>query len=681
MTIKKRWARTAVLGMLTMALLMGSVHVDTASAAVGSNGFTVVGLDTDRVTPGMNNWAYNFRVSHIVHESGYLTYRVYDSENKLVHSSREYHTPKTTVWTWNPDVPNGQYRYEIEMEDNAGNKTPAVSGTVTVDRNPALVRVDAVRYAPYDETLYRSYFTIPYTLYKSANVTMRIYDHHQKLVRTLANGESQAVGERSLVWNHRDDAGKLMGAGHYRYELEVIDTVTEQPVVIHGTLRMEGEQPTASLTSMNPVAFVRAERSSIALPYRLYNTQGAADVLIRIYDRNRKLVKTLANQENQPDGTYSVEWDGKNEAGEQAPVGTYIYRVDPRHPVMGFGGASEGSIELLNTLAPGQQQVRDVRVAPAPAIAAEGQDLAFYFNLAKDGYAQITIRDDKDEIVHTLNDTEIRTAGLNQLKWNLKNLGDRLVKPGVYKYTISAVDAAKRNTSYDIKGSFAVIGEPTYPVISSASLDRNYLFPTGTNNVLITYTLTEKSTVTIGAYDSKTNMLITSFAQGEMGPGRHEVKWNGKMDLRTNLRDGTYVIKINGRSASGKLAAEMNAGEIVIDNTMAKVSGTTDVNHFFLERGKNFKMNYQLNEESKVNIKIMQGQTVIKEVTSSQLTPAGTYTFAWDGKNQTGELVRTGDYTCVFELTNAGGEKVTQSLGKVTVVLKKPTLGWRGLQK
>jgi len=50
-------------------------------------------------------------------------------------------------------------------------------------------------------------------------------------------------------------------------------------------------------------------------------------VQIAIYDIQGTLVKNLINHEEYSSGTYSVNWNGKNESGKQAASGVYIARI------------------------------------------------------------------------------------------------------------------------------------------------------------------------------------------------------------------------------------------------------------------------------------------------------------------------------------------------------------------
>jgi hypothetical protein len=61
--------------------------------------------------------------------------------------------------------------------------------------------------------------TIRYTLNRTADVKLAIYDVSGKLIRTLVDAEKDA-GFYSVNWNGEDDSGKNVGSGIYLYRLE-----------------------------------------------------------------------------------------------------------------------------------------------------------------------------------------------------------------------------------------------------------------------------------------------------------------------------------------------------------------------------------------------------------------------------------------------------------------------------
>ena len=71
-----------------------------------------------------------------------------------------------------------------------------------------------------------------YGLPRSGPVELAIYGLRGERVRTLVS-EFQAAGRRSVVWNRRDDSGRLVPSGIYFYRLEAGgDRATRKVVVL-----------------------------------------------------------------------------------------------------------------------------------------------------------------------------------------------------------------------------------------------------------------------------------------------------------------------------------------------------------------------------------------------------------------------------------------------------------------
>ena len=58
-----------------------------------------------------------------------------------------------------------------------------------------------------------------------------------------------------------------------------------------------------------------------------YHLSNREYIELQIYDMNGRLVKKLVNNEQQP-GTYSIIWNGLDEAGVKVTSGIYICRLE-----------------------------------------------------------------------------------------------------------------------------------------------------------------------------------------------------------------------------------------------------------------------------------------------------------------------------------------------------------------
>jgi hypothetical protein len=131
---------------------------------------------------------------------------------------------------------------------------------------------------------------------------------------TLASGYAVgADGELSYV-----DGSARMG-GHYVYQV-----AASEGEVIHTTDAIYVPVTQGSLSQNYPNPFNPTTTISYLVP------DGAVQrVRLVVYDVSGARVRTLVDRE-QPGGSYTVEWDGRNDHGQAVGSGMYFYRLVER---------------------------------------------------------------------------------------------------------------------------------------------------------------------------------------------------------------------------------------------------------------------------------------------------------------------------------------------------------------
>jgi len=121
------------------------------------------------------------------------------------------------------DVQVGKsYYYKVTAVDYSGNQSPYANANLTVtsvaDRGDGGIPADFVLEQNYPNPFNPS-TTISFGLPGQQHVTIRVYDLRGALVRTVAVG-TFSPGYHQIVWDGRNEAGQLAGAGAYIYRLE-----------------------------------------------------------------------------------------------------------------------------------------------------------------------------------------------------------------------------------------------------------------------------------------------------------------------------------------------------------------------------------------------------------------------------------------------------------------------------
>ena len=87
-----------------------------------------------------------------------------------------------------------------------------------------------------------------------------------------------------------------------------------------------------------------ADRTRLTIVNHNTSHIGGTEPVVEIFDLNNKLIRTLVNQTVMSSNTMSVEWDGRDEAGEIVNIGPYIYQIrlnnrrSGRNPQRGYRG-------------------------------------------------------------------------------------------------------------------------------------------------------------------------------------------------------------------------------------------------------------------------------------------------------------------------------------------------------
>ena len=70
-----------------------------------------------------------------------------------------------------------------------------------------------------------------------------------------------------------------------------------------------------------------ADRTRLTIVNHNTSHIGGTEPVVEIFDLHNKLIRTLVNQTAMSSNTMSVEWDGRDEAGEIVSIGPYIYQI------------------------------------------------------------------------------------------------------------------------------------------------------------------------------------------------------------------------------------------------------------------------------------------------------------------------------------------------------------------
>jgi len=148
-------------------------------------------------------------------------------------------------------------------------------------------------------------------------------DNHSQLVAWAANQYRQWSTNDPVSWKER-----VRNAAIYEYQHNRNPFVDHPEFVdaIYDSTHVSGVGPDASSSlSMLHAAMPNPFHTGTVFAYDLAQR---ARVTLRVYDVSGRVVRSLVAGAEQDAGRYSIEWDGRDDAGRAAAAGLYFARLD-----------------------------------------------------------------------------------------------------------------------------------------------------------------------------------------------------------------------------------------------------------------------------------------------------------------------------------------------------------------
>ncbi|PFP24253.1 hypothetical protein COJ96_23355 [Bacillus sp. AFS073361] len=271
---------------------------------------TLFKMDTKSTnTLKMNLKETSYVIVHVVNEQGTIIKKVINKKAN----------PGTLTANWNGKndknqlVPEGTYRYFVQLKDMAGNLTKINSPSLILQDWRVPVIASGEDY--YLKT--KGTMTIGYTLNKPGKVTIGIYQSGKRL-STIKTDAAELAGQHSFTWNGTDDANNQLNDGLYQFKIKVVDkyNITQ---IFSGNVHVELN--TIEISYPAVVMFYPGEGSEVH-----YKLSRPANVTIEILNQANQKIKTIAQDKALSEGSQSFSWLSGDEKGD-----TYYYVITAKN--------------------------------------------------------------------------------------------------------------------------------------------------------------------------------------------------------------------------------------------------------------------------------------------------------------------------------------------------------------
>lgn len=641
------------------------IYKINAADEAGNVGTEVVGTITTDKTPititnvsiNPSKFAISGSINYTLSEAAKVTIVIYDDKNNqintIANAVSQSEGQQTSTWDGKDsngfDVQSGNYTYIITAVDKVGFMT-SVQGNITVDGPAPVISNLSSSPEPFIALGINS-VTINYTISSNANVTLKVYDSTNKLVKTILNNNPAVRGQNIVYWNGKNDLGVLVSDGSYTYKINAVDILGKASNEAAGTITVDKTAPVINNVSVSPNPFGTGSIATIS-----YNLSENAKVSVKILDGSNNVIKVLEDNLSRNSGSNSAKWDGKDSKGNFV-TGYYIYTIAAVDSA-NFSTTVTGGITCIDGSKP---TITDVTDSPDPFNLNGTNTVNISYTLSKNVKVTVKIFDSNNNLVKTVISNTQQIKGQNTVWWNGKNDSGVLVADGIYTYKINAVDDLG-NYAEEAIGTFAA---GTHLTISSNTVSSDPFLANGTSTVTISYTLSKKADITVKIYDSLDNVIKTVYS-GSANSGNNSAQWDGKDGQGNIVQDDIYTYEIEAVDSISQKASV--TGNFVVVGSSPEITNINDNPDPFKADGSLSSINYTLSKNSLVTVEIFdQNNKSVRMIVNGTAAVKGANTLYWDGKDSSNNTVSDGVYTYIITAVDPYSKESVQGTGTITV--------------
>ncbi|MBI4249598.1 MAG: hypothetical protein HY611_08855 [Elusimicrobia bacterium] len=640
---------------------------------------------------------------------------------------------------------NGQYGFRATVQtntqsDTAGNveikQTSAYPGESQYPIKVDVVNLHVVRSSPTPvgsgPTVAGQPYNITYRISKDASVTIKIFDSSLNVIRTVVSGlprPGEGVPDGTLrysdAWDGRNDRGNIVPAGVYIAEIKAQSTDfsgTDVSDAVYRQVSLDPLQITdvkvfpllATSTSRANISFMLTEPATTYLdiwtPGTVFSDVNAANpagsggtLLRRIIEQQRGL------------SSVSIQWDGRDFAGNTRRDGNYVYSLYARLPSADNSG---NPVDILTSkpkfglvpVARGLIEISQVvpsftSIGSSPSVGGL-RPFSFRYLLSREAVVSVKVlKTDGFTVVKTLVDKGIRPGDfLNSEPWSTGTGDDgRHVEAGNYLVQLTAEDPqvpsqVSTTTAQFSLNLFRITDLNVSPLLSGAS-----------DSARIEYQLSESMEATINIYPPgtvinsdgtwpPTSAEVRSPTGGPVSavktitgvrPGRLRVSepWEGRNFNGVFVQDGEYPFTLTAKSTTTPVfyAADRVIGVITVARgniEFASFRTEPSIAPLFNSSGTvalpPYEINFTVTRQSSVTVQILNTvppiapvKTLLAGAAKSAFIPHKEF---WDARDDSGRFVKPGFYTVrvtaidlASELTSGSTKEDTLSVDPLRI--------------
>lgn len=609
--------------------------------------------------------SYSFR---IYNEAGNLVRTIVNKESlpesfsfsdffkRLLYVKKGIPIPQSLIWNGINDagsvVPDGVYYYEIEAIDDNGNKAVIEKRKFIIDNTHPDITINVpadssgLIFSP-DGDGNKDVLTLNQSGSSEDLWKLEVIDLSGAVIRTF---EVKNASPGNFVWDGKNNAGIVVPDGIYSYKISATDRAGNITTKKVDNIIINTQQPPVGISistnafSPNGDNVKDTVTFTVSVPVKTGLSNWSLSVLdskgIVVWEQNGKDGVSLKD---------SFIFNGLDSAGKVIPEGQYQAKLAVKY-INGHSPEIVSPLFTLDVTRPNAVIKLD-RMAFNP-LAGGNQQLVITQTASKEDrwIAEIVTAD--NTVVRTWTFIDMPDA---TLVWDGADDNGRVVKDGLYRYRLSAVDRAGNEF---IVTSQAVTVDTAQKQVRLA-LDKRAFSPNNDkvkDDVVLLPEVASNDRVrswSVTIVDDK-GAAVRNFKGTGKVPDK--LQWDGKTDRAELAPDGSYTANLEVQYITNEI--EKAASFKVVLDTIAPQAKVSTQYLIFSPNGDKQKDVLVIEQDSVPGddwegVMLDAKGNVVKQFNWKQKA----VTFEWDGTDNQGNRVPDGAYTYRLAATDAAGNK------------------------
>lgn len=564
----------------------------------------------------------------------------------------------------NAVLSDGMYEAGINLEYQNGYMPERFTPAFLLDRTPpsasiALGDENAIFSPDNDGRRDNFKFSFQSSEEDSWNLIIRDANRNEKVVR-----QYQQSLPASLVWDGKDDQGRIVPDGDYEVYVFAVDKAGNSFSTVSGKVTVDTARPVVELIQDREAFSPNGDGSADTVVLRPRISSGRGMTSWKFIISNEANASESIRAEG---GGYETMpaifiFDGKDSSGRSLPEGMYKARLSVSY-INGFEADVEGKPVLLDVTYPAAEAAVSRKVFN-PAGSGEQTMVTIRQSSTAEDLWSASIRDSKGNPVRNW---EV-SGRLTDIVWDGKGNSGLPVPDGTYTYHVAAKD--KAGNAFELKPveiSIDTIKKEAYLRPSMQAFSPNN---DGVRDVLVLSpeaVVSERSSgwiIWISPQYQKDARIKTWKGSGAL-PSKLE--WNGMSDAAADVPDGQYIAYLMIEYPNGD-RLETSTSAILVDRVPPRAAVKASAS-LFSPNGDGILDTVTITQESYTQdfwtgtIRTMQG-----EILRQWTWDTSAASFVWDGTDGSGALLADGQY--YYELVSIDKAGNSYTSGQILISIE-----------